>query len=89
MRHRGCGSQLHPRVDPRRNPAGYYGPVWVRAPWNAKAGKASGAPTGAVFLLLPRLLGAPTPSFGEGKRRADPKPDQKLGTLKLGCLTIE
>jgi len=64
----GCGSQLHPRADPRSNPAGYYGPAWVRAPWNAKAGKAAGAPTGAVFFLFRACSARPPPRLGEGKR---------------------
>src|SRR5262249_9935844 len=36
-------------------------------------------------LLLPRLLGAPTPSFeGREKRRANPKPDQSWGQHSVG-----
>src|SRR5262249_6400570 len=77
MRHLRVWFAAAPPGGPPGSPAGYYGPAWVRAPWNAKAGKAAGAPTGAVSFLLPRLLGAPTPSLGEGtKRRALPRPTQ-------------
>jgi len=76
----GCGSQLHPRADPRSNPAGYYGPAWVRAPWNAKAGKAAGAPTGAVHFFFRACSARPPPRLGEGKRDGLSRARPKSGT---------
>src|SRR5215813_953389 len=80
MRHPRVWFAAAPPGGPRMNPAGYYGPALVRAPWNAKAGKAAGAPTGAVFFFLPRLLGAPTPSLGKGKRDGLSRARTKSGT---------
>ena len=85
MRHPRVWFAAAPPGGPRINPAGYYGPALVRAPWNAKAGNAAGAPTGAVFFFLPRLLGAPTPSFGgREKRRALPRPHQVRDRHSVG-----
>ena len=67
---------------PRRLLSGRPGPGTVKR----ESGKMSrGAPTGAVFFFLPRLLGAPIPSFeGREKRRANPKPDQSRGQHSVG-----
>jgi len=44
-----------------------------------------GAPTGAVFFFLPRLLGAPIPSFeGTEKKRALPRPPQVRDRHSVG-----
>jgi len=70
-----------PSGGPRSNPVGYYragsGPGTVKR----ESGKMSrGAPTGAVFFFLPRLLGAPTPSLGDGKRDGPSRARCKAGT---------
>ena len=41
-----------------------------------------GAPTGAVFFFLPRLLGAPTPSLGDGKRDGQTPSPTKAGAAE-------
>src|SRR5262252_1424183 len=65
---RGCGSQLHPRADPGATPPATTGLVRVRAPWNAKAGKAGGALDRRVFFFRV-CSGAPHPLvWGNGKR---------------------
>src|SRR5262249_42004149 len=96
MRHLRVWFAAAPPGGPPGSPAGYYGPAWVRAPWNAKAGKAAGAPTGGGSFLLPRLLRAPPPPFGEGKgtgppphwgrekRRALPRPTQVRDQHSVG-----
>src|SRR5215510_2047591 len=86
---RGCGSQLHPRADPGATPSATTGPAWVRAPWNAKAGKAGGALDGRVFFFRV-CSGAPHPLvWGNGKRDGQPQARPNLGPTNLGCLTIE
>ena len=85
----GCGSQLHPRADPGATPSATTGPAWVRAPWNAKAGKAAGAPTGAVFFLFRACSARPPPHRGKGKETGPPAPDQSPGPLTLGASTID
>src|SRR5499433_4327635 len=87
---RGCGSQLHPRADPGATPSATTGPPWVRAPWNAKAGKAGGALDRRVS-SSGVCSGAPRPlTFGgTGKETGKPQARPNLGPLKLACLTIE
>jgi len=76
----GCGSQLHPRADPGATPPATTGLAWVRAPWNAKAGKAGGALDRRVS-SSGVCSGAPHPlTLGEREKRwANPKPDQTWG----------
>src|SRR5215813_13143902 len=65
-----------PPEQPRRLLRAGLGPGTVER----ESGKSRGRADWRGSLLLPRLLGAPTPSLGEGiKRRADPKPDQSWG----------
>src|SRR5262249_61611152 len=87
---RGCGSQLRPRADPGATPSATTGPAWVRAPWNAKAGKAGGALDRRVS-SSGVCSGAPHPlTFGgTGKETGKPQARPNLGPFKLGCLTIE
>src|SRR5262249_55768446 len=66
----GCGSQLHPRADPGRTPSATTGPPWVRAPWNAKAGKAGGALDRRVS-SFGVCSGAPHPLTLWGKGKED------------------
>src|SRR5215510_6423585 len=76
---RGCGSQLHPRADPGATPSATIGPAWVRAPWNAKAGKAGGALDRRV-LSLGVCSGAPHPLvWGNGKRDGQTPSPTKAG----------
>src|SRR5215470_20259834 len=67
---------------PRRLLSGRPGPGTVKR----ESGKMSrGAPTGAVFFFLPRLLGAPIPSFeGTEKKRALPRPPQVRDRHSVG-----
>src|SRR5215468_11999189 len=62
----------------------------VRAPWNAKAGKAGGALDRRVS-SFGVCSGAPRPlTLGEWKeRRANPKPDQTWGRRSSRCLIVE
>src|SRR5215831_678891 len=71
---------------PRRLLSGRPGPGTVKR----ESGKMSrGAPTGAVFFLLPRLLGAPIPSFeGTEKRRALPRPTQVRDRHSVGFFPV-
>src|SRR5215813_3170774 len=73
-----------PGRTPEKTPSATTGPPWVRAPWNAKAGKAGGALDRRVPSSC-ACSGAPRPlTLGEGKkRRANPKPDQTWGRLSL------
>src|SRR5215475_6902609 len=86
----GCGSQLHPRADPGATPSATTGPTRVRAPSNAKAGKAGGALDRRVS-SFGVCSGAPHPlTFGgTGKETGKPQARPNLGPLKLGCLTIQ
>src|SRR5262244_613131 len=86
---RGCGSQLHPRADPGATPSATTGLARVRAPWNARAGKAGGALDRRV-LSLGVCSGAPHPLvWGNGKETGKPQARPKLGPLKLSCLTTD
>jgi|SRR5262245_33494459 len=76
MRHPRVWFAAAPPGGPRSNPVGYYRAGSGPGPVKRESGQMSrGAPTGAVFFFLPRLLGAPIPSFeGREKRRALPRP---------------
>jgi len=81
MRHPRVWFAAAPPGGPRSNPVGYYRAGSGPGPVKRESGKMSrGAPTGAVFFFLPRLLGAPTPSlWGTGKETGPPAPDAKPG----------
>ena len=89
MRHPRVWFAAAPPGGPRINPAGYYGPALVRAPWNAKAGNAAGAPTGAVFFLFRVCSARPPLAWGKGKETGSPAPDQSPGVIQLGSLTFD
>src|SRR5262244_2506931 len=77
---RGCGSQLHPRADPRSNPVGYYraglGPGTVER----ESGKSRWR-AGQARIFFWRLLWRATPPhvWGNGKRDGQTPSPTKAG----------
>jgi len=87
MRHPRVWFAAAPPGGPRVNPAGYYGPALVRAPWNAKAGNAARRADWCGSFLFPRLLGAPTPRMrGTEQETGHPRPTQVRDRQSVGFL---
>src|SRR5262249_9842831 len=92
------GRGRHPRVwfaaappgGPGATPSATTGPAPVPGPWDARAGKARGAP-GHARSFSRRLLWRATPPhlWGNGKRDGQTASPTKAGPLKLGCLTTD
>src|SRR5262249_25229845 len=81
---RGCGSQLHPRADPGRTPSATIGPPGSGHRETRKRKDVAWRADLRGSLLLPRLLGAPTPSLGEGKRDGlSPSPTKAGASIAL------
>src|SRR5215475_429877 len=77
---RGCGSQLHPRADPGATPSATIGPPGSGHRETRKRKDVAWRADWRGYFLLPRLLGAPIPSFGEGKRDGLSRARPKSGT---------